>query len=260
MKIGKREFVDGTHIMAILNLTPDSFFADSRVSASEVLRRAERLIDEGADVLDVGAQSTRPGHTAISAAEELARLKGPLRELRRRFDIPISVDTYSAQVAEVALSEGADLINDIWGLQYDREMADTVARHHAAVCIMHNQTGTAYADLWRDMEEFFRTSLSLAAQAGIDDDKILLDGGIGFGKTKEQNWEVLRHYERLKKLGYPLLLGTSRKSLFGGAAEDRLLLTLQSTKQAVKQGVLFVRVHDVKENLAAILEAYDELY
>lgn len=260
MKIGNREYIDGTHIMGILNITPDSFFPGSRVTEDSILRRAEQMLEEGADVLDLGAQSTRPGHVPVSAEEEIARMERPLRALRKRFDAPISVDTYYASVAEMALSEGADLVNDVWGLQYDARMAAVAAKYRAAVCIMHNQSGTEYRDLWRDIEDFFRRSLSLAEKAGIDRDKILLDGGIGFGKTKEQNWEVVNGYERLKGLGYPVLLGTSRKSLFGGNVEDRLLPTLETTKLAVKKGILFVRVHDVKENLAAIKQAYDELY
>ena len=254
MKIGNRTFGGGTHVMGILNLTPDSFYAESRVSERDILSRAERMIEEGAEILDVGAQSTRPGHIPVSPEEEISRL-APIKQLRSHFDVPISVDTYYASVAEFALSEGADLVNDVWGLQYDEKMAETIARHRAAVCIMHNQIGTEYADFWGDIEAFLQKSFAIAAQAGIDPDRICLDGGIGFGKTREQNFELLNGYERLSLLGYPLLLGVSRKSMFGGKAEDRLAPTLKATELAVKKGILFVRVHDVKENREAIRRA-----
>lgn len=260
MKIGRRLFVDGTKIMGILNVTPDSFFSGSRVTEETCIERAIRMVDEGADVLDLGAQSTRPGHTPVSAKEEISRLRSVLPALRRAVDVPISVDTYYADVARYALDEGADLINDIWGLTYDGEMAKVISSYHASVCIMHNQNGTEYRNFWRDIEEFLDRSVRLALDSGIDPDRIVLDGGVGFGKTKEQNWELLNGYHTLSRLGYPLLLGVSRKSMFGGLPEERLLPTLQATKLAVRQGILFVRVHDVKENLAAIKEAYDELY
>lgn len=254
MKIGNRIFDGGTHVMGILNLTPDSFYAGSRVSEKDILLKAERMIEEGAELLDVGAQSTRPGHVPVSPEEEISRL-APIRQLRSHFEIPISVDTYFSSVAEFALSEGADLVNDVWGLQYDEKMAEVIARHRAAVCIMHNQNGTDYFDFWGEIKAFLQKSLLIAKRAGISPDRICLDGGIGFGKTGEQNFELLNGYERLSSLGYPLLLGVSRKSMFGGAVEDRLAPTLKATELATKKGILFVRVHDVKENKEAITRA-----
>lgn len=258
MKIGNRTFESGSHIMAIINLTPDSFFEDSRATLDDVARRVENAIKDGAEVIDIGGQSTRPSHIAISAKEEWQRLEKPILEIKKNFDIPLSVDTYYPEVAREALACGADLINDVWGLQYqgDGSMAEVVAKYNASVCIMQNQNFISKDDdLWKDMFAFLDKSLEIAKSANIDEDKILLDGGIGFGKTKEQNWTVLENYEKLSKYGYPLLLGASRKSMFGGDVKDRLEATLQSTRLAVKKGVLFVRVHDVKENFQAIRQA-----
>lgn len=254
MKIGNQTFETGTHVMGILNVTPDSFYAGSRVTESSLLDRAKTMIDEGAVILDVGAQSTRPGHIPVSPEEEMRRLAKPL-ELLSKLNVPISVDTYFTSVAKFALENGAHLINDIWGLQYEEGMADVIAKYNASVCIMHNQNGTQYQDFFGDIESFLKKSLALAKKAGIEDEKICLDGGIGFGKTKEQNWELLESYDKLSSLGYPLLLGVSRKSMFGGMPEERLAPTLEATKLATKMGILFVRVHDVAENVRVIKEA-----
>ncbi|MDE6472112.1 MAG: dihydropteroate synthase [Clostridia bacterium] len=257
MKIGNRIFDSGTHIMAIINLTPDSFFDKSRTAVEELLPRVSKAIDDGAEVIDIGGQSTRPNHTPIGAEEEWQRLARPIELIKSNFDIPLSVDTYYPYVAEKALQNGADMINDIWGLQYENngEMARVIAKYNASVCIMQNQNGISPDErLWEDMYVFLQKSLDIAKQAGIDNDKIILDGGIGFGKTKEQNFTVVNGYSNLYKFGYPLLLGTSRKSMFGGDVADRLAPTLETTRQAVRQDVLFVRVHDVKENMQAIID------
>jgi len=254
MKIGTEEFKSGTHIMAIINLTPDSFWAASRKTADGVLFAVEKAVKDGAEVIDIGAQSTRPGYTEVPAEEEIARFEKPLYLIKQNFEIPVSVDTYFSESAEAALSLGADMINDIWGLTHDNNMAQTIAKHGASVCIMHNAKERLTGDIWRPIEEFLKKSITRALAAGIDKDKICLDGGIGFAKDREQNLKLLNGYGKLSSLGYPLLLGTSRKSLFGGKAEDRLEATMESTRLAVKQGVLFVRVHDVKENAQAIKE------
>ena len=258
MKIGNKTFESGTHVMAIINVTPDSFYAQSRTDNDELLSRVGKAIDDGAEVIDIGAQSTRPGHTPISAEQEWQRLERPIELIKSNFDIPLSVDTYHPYVAKNALQKGADMINDIWGLQYEDkgEMANIIAKYNGALCIMQNQNHISPNDkLWNDMYLFLQKSLDIALSAGIDKNKIILDGGIGFGKSKEQNFEVVNSYSNLHKFGYPLLLGTSRKSMFGGDVESRLAPTLKTTIQAVKQGILFVRVHDVKENLQAIKEA-----
>lgn len=255
MIIGGKVFENYTYAMAIINLTPDSFYAGSRVNADNALFAAERAINEGAAVLDIGAQSTRPGYTEVSAEQEIARFEKPLRMIKERFDIPVSVDTYFDKSATAALELGADMINDIWGLTLVN-MAQVVARHGAAACIMHNAKQTLSGDIWGAISSFLEKAAQNALAAGVERQKICLDGGIGFAKTKEQNLELLNGYERLGALGFPLLLGASRKSLFGGLPEERLEQTLEATRIAAKKGVLFVRVHDVKQNVEAIKGVY----
>ena len=257
MKIGKFSFYNGTHVMAIINITPDSFYAASRTANDELISRVQKAVSDGAEVIDIGGQSTRPGHTAVSAQEEWQRIQNAVTLIKNNFDIPLSVDTYYPYVAQKALENGADLINDIRGLQFSEDkacdMAKIIAQYGASVCIMHNQSKlSSDKDLFDDMFAFFDKSLDIAAKAGIDKEKIILDGGIGFGKTREQNFYVVENYEKLHKYNLPLLLGTSRKSMFGGNVEDRLAPTLQTTRQAVQKEVLFVRVHDVKENRLTI--------
>ena len=257
MKIANRVFENYTFVMAIINLTPDSFFAPSRKDEYTVLKAVEKAVSDGASIIDLGAQSTRPNYTEISADEEISRLVRPLELIKKNFDIPVSVDTYFSKCAALALDAGADMINDVWGLTLDKEMAQTVAKHNASVCIMHNAKEFLSGDIIPQIKSFLKNSVSLALDAGIESDKICVDGGIGFAKDKDQNFELLEGYEKLN-FGYPLLLGTSRKSMFGGRVEDRLEATLSSTRLAVKKGVLFVRVHDVKENVRAIKEIYEQ--
>lgn len=259
MKIADKEFKNGTHVMAIINLTPDSFFADSRANLDNLLFRVEKAVQDGAAVIDIGGQSTRPGHKPVNEEEEWSRLERPIDLIKRNFDVPLSVDTYYAKVAQNALLHGADMINDVWGLAYgedsDGEMASVIAKHGASVCIMHNQNKISEdCNMWNDVFTFLSNSIKIAKNANVDDDRILIDGGVGFGKTKEQNHMLVDQYDRLDALGYPLLLGTSRKSMFGGEIKDRLAPTLETTRLATRKGVLFVRVHDVKENCIAIKE------
>lgn len=256
MKIGNSVFENYTYIMAIINLTPDSFWEKSRVDTDGVLFAAERAVNEGAAVLDLGAQSTRPGYTEVSAEEEIERLLKPLELVKKNFGVPVSVDTYFSKCAEVALQNGADMINDIWGLSRNGEMASAVAAHGAAVCIMHNAKEPLSGDIWRPIENFLKDGIKTALDCGVGKDKIILDGGIGFAKNREQNFELLEGYDRLSVLGYPLLLGASRKSMFGGNVADRLQPTLESTRIAAQKKILFVRVHDVKENAEVIKEVY----
>lgn len=254
MIVGGQSFKNATFVMAIINLTPDSFWSASRATQDDVLFRAERAIKDGAAILDLGAQSTRPGYSEVSADEEISRLEKPLAAIKREFGIPVSVDTYFSKCARAALEIGADMINDIWGLTHDKDMAEVIARAGASVCIMHNAPQKLEGDIFPQIENFLKNSVQTAIEAGVGKDKICLDGGIGFAKDKEQNWQLLNGYERLHDLGYPLLLGTSRKSMFGGEAADRLPATLESTRLAVRKKVLFVRVHDVAENLKVIEE------
>ncbi len=256
MIIGNRKFENYTYVFAIVNLTPDSFYAPSRNDEYSVLKTVERAVKDGAAVIDLGAQSTRPGHIEVSADTEISRLMRPLELIKRNFDIPVSVDTYFSKTAEAALEAGADMINDVWGLTHDKDMAATAAKYGASVCIMHNAGKTLEGDIWQPIKSFLSSSVTLALDAGIDKNKICLDGGIGFAKTREQNFELLNGYDRLSSLGFPLLLGTSRKSMFGGNAEDRLEATLRSTRLAAENKILFVRVHDVKQNAQAVKEVY----
>ncbi len=256
MKIGGRVFENYTYVMAIINLTPDSFFKESRTGADDVLFKVEKAVKEGAALIDIGAQSTRPGYSEVPSAEELDRLLTPLTLIKRNFGVPVSVDTYFSDVAYEALKAGADMINDIWGLSRDNQMAKIIADASASVCIMHNSPIQLKGQVTEQVTAFLKDAVQRATVAGIAADKICLDGGIGFAKDAAQSLEMLNNYGRLKSLGYPLLLGASRKSLFGGRVEDRLPQTLNATRQAAEQGVLFVRVHDVAENARIIKEVY----
>lgn len=259
MKIGNREFdvKNHTYVMGILNVTPDSFSDGGKYNTMEkALRRAEEMTAQGADILDVGGESTRPGYGQISEAEETERIVPVIRRLKETFDVPVSVDTYKAGVAREALRAGADLINDIWGLKYDENMAGLIARYQVPCCLMHNRREALYHNFMEELKEDLRESLELAKRAGIPRDNILLDPGVGFGKTYENNLEVIHSLEQLGDLGCPVLLGTSRKSVIGLAldlpVEERLEGTLVTTVYGVLKGCAFVRVHDVKENVRAI--------
>lgn len=256
MIIGGKKFENYTFVMAIINLTPDSFYPESRTNADNLLFKVEKAEKEGAALIDLGAQSTRPGYVEVPPDEEIERLLKPLTLIKRNFGLSVSVDTYFPEVAEEALKAGADMINDIWGLSRGDGMAETVAKYGASVCIMHNAKTQLIGDVLGQVGNFLKEAADRAVNAGIAADKICLDGGIGFAKDREQCLNLLQNYGGLKSLGYPLLLGASRKSLFGGKAEDRLPATLDATRLAAKEKVLFVRVHDVKENVGAIKEVY----
>ncbi len=259
MRIGKRDFPLGerTYLMGILNVTPDSFSDGGQHNRKEeALEHARRMILEGADILDIGGESTRPNYTMISEEEEIARVVPVIEAIRRESDIPISIDTYKAKVAQAACEAGADLINDIWGLKYDPAMAGIVKRYHAAVCIMHNRKALDYQEFDREFTEDIKESLKLAQEAGISEDKIILDPGVGFAKTYEMNLYLINHLERMLAFGYPVLLGTSRKSVIGltlnEPVETRLAGTIATSVMAVMKGCHFIRVHDVKENYRAV--------
>ena len=256
MIIGNKQFANYTYVMAIINLTPDSFWQDSRAMADSALFAAQKAVKEGAAILDLGAQSTRPGYTEVGAEEEIARLERPLAAILREFDIPVSVDTYFPAVARFALDAGAHMINDIWGLTRTG-MAEEVAKRGASVCIMHNSPQPLEGDVLPPVLQFLKEQAQFAVGAGISPQKICLDGGIGFAKSRQGNLDLLNGYARLKELGYPLLLGCSRKSLFGGRVEDRLPQTLAATRAAARDGILFVRVHDVKANVEEIKKVYE---
>ena len=250
-----------TYVMGILNVTPDSFSdGGSYLHMDDVLRRVEAMIAEGAHIIDVGGESTRPGYTMISIEEEIDRVVPVVEQITGRFDIPVSVDTYKYKVADAALKSGAHMINDIWGLQYpddeNQQMAQVIAKHQAACCLMHNQSHTTYRQFIPDCMSFLKKSVDIALQHNIAADKIMLDPGIGFGKTYEQNLQVMQNLSAFHALGYPLLLGTSRKSMIGLALdlpkEERKEGTLVTSVMAAMAGWQFVRVHDIKENARAI--------
>lgn len=254
-KVCNEVFTGGTHIMSILNATPDSFFADSRLQDDAVLR-AGRFIEQGARILDIGGQSTRPNAVIVGEEEELNRVLPVVQAVRAHYpDIPISVDTFYPKVADACLDAGADMINDVSCLAYGG-MDEVIAKHGAAVCVMHDRRRSQTDDMFADKIQGLSEAVNKLLFAGVSKDAILLDGGIGFNKGKDEDWALLNGYKRLmdELADYPFLLGTSRKSLFGGDVADRLAPTLESTKSAAKWGVLFVRVHDVAQNKAAIDE------
>ena len=259
MKIGNREFDFSRHtyIMGILNVTPDSFSDGGKWNDMDrALRHVEEMIREGADVIDVGGESTRPGHQKISDEEETQRVAPVIEALKKRFDVPVSVDTYKSSVAAAAIEAGVDLLNDIWGFRYDSKMAALAAASQVACCLMHNKDEAVYRDFMKDMMEETLECARIALQAGVAKDRILLDPGIGFGKTYEMNLEALRRLDEFCSLGYPVLLGTSRKSVIGLTldlpADQRLEGTLVTTVLAVQTGCAFVRVHDIRGNRRAI--------
>lgn len=259
MKIGNREFdvANETYVMGILNVTPDSFSDGGNFNQMDAaLAHTEQMIKEGADIIDVGGESTRPGYTLLSDEEEIERVVPVISRIKSEFDIPVSLDTYKSGVARAGLDAGADLINDIWGLKYDNKIADVIAKAGVPCCLMHNRNEAVYQDYMRELLADLSETVRIAENAGIADEKIILDPGVGFGKTREHNLQVIKHLEDLHCFGYPVLLGTSRKSVIGLTldlpANERLEGTLATTVIGVMKGCAFVRVHDVKENVRAV--------
>lgn len=249
LTVGKR-----TLVMGVLNYTPDSFSDGGKWNNVDVaLKHMEEMVADGADIIDIGAESLRPGFTPISAAEEIARLETILPRLVAACPVPISVDTYKAETAEYAMSTGAHIMNDIWGLQYAPEpgkMAAVAAKYGVPVVVMHNQEGTEYDDIIEDMKRFFIRSAIIADQAGMSQDQIITDPGIGFGKDFDQNVYVMKHLQELTALPYPMLLGTSRKGFIGKILDLPVTERMEGTGTTCVAGVLagctIVRVHDVK--------------
>ena len=245
-----------TLVMGVLNYTPDSFSDGGKWNNVDVaLKHMEEMVADGADIIDIGAESSRPGFTPISAAEEIARLETILPRLVAACPVPISVDTYKAETAEYAMSTGAHIMNDIWGLQYAPEpgkMAAVAAKYGVPVVVMHNQEGTEYDDIIEDMKRFFIRSAIIADQAGMSQDQIITDPGIGvgFGKDFDQNVYVMKHLQELTALPYPMLLGTSRKGFIGKILDLPVTERMEGTGTTCVAGVLagctIVRVHDVK--------------
>lgn len=259
------KYGEKTYIMGILNVTPDSFSdGGSYTDLDLAIKHAKEMVEEGVDIIDVGGESTRPGHKFVSSEEEIKRIVPVIKSLKKEIKIPLSIDTYKSDVAEEALKLGVDMVNDVWGLTYDENMAKVIGKYGASVCIMHNQDGTEYdKDIMESIKEFLENSVNKALKAGIKKENIVLDPGIGFGKTFEQNVEVLKRLNELQDLGYPILLGTSRKSVLGnivgGEPRERVEATVATTVAGIRDGVDIVRVHDVKENTQAAKIA-DKLY
>jgi dihydropteroate synthase len=260
-----------TYVMGILNVTPDSFSGDGILSDQDwlaaVVAQAKHFVGDGADILDIGGESTRPGSTPVTAEEEYQRVLPALKAVRAELDIPISVDTYRAAVAEAALDAGADWINDVWGLRMDEDMASVAAEHGCPVVIMHNRSkpkdvsqeqrlggryiGVEYDNLIADVNRELAESVAIALRAGVDESQIILDPGIGFGKTVGQNLQLIDELDQIKALGFPVLLGPSRKSFIGYTLDlppqERVEGTASAVAIGIDRGADIVRVHDVRE-------------
>ena len=261
MRIGNKEYKLGerTYIMGILNVTPDSFSDGGKWNQMDrALFHTEEMIRDGAEIIDIGGESTRPGYQKVTEDEEIERVVPYIRAVREKFNIPVSIDTYKAKVARAAVEAGAGLINDIWGFKGDPKMAETAAALRVPCCVMHNRNLEThpYHNLMEDVLNDLKESIRLGLDAGVRPEHIITDPGIGFGKTLEDNLLVMKHLERLKELGYPILLGTSRKSMIGLTlslpVEERVEGTVATTVFGVMKGCSFVRVHDVKENYRAM--------
>jgi dihydropteroate synthase len=260
MKIGKKDFqtTGRTYIMGILNVTPDSFSDGGKWNAMDAaLRHVEDMLKEGMDIVDIGGESTRPGYTLLPDQQEIDRVAPVIEAVKARFDVPISLDTYKSAVAEAGLAAGADLINDIWGLNYDPRMAQVIAQAGVPCCLMHNRKEPNYGLFFVDMLEDFKHILSLADQAGIARSQIILDPGVGFGKTYAHNLEAIHRLpELVREFQLPVLLGTSRKSVIGLTldlpADQRVEGTIATSVIAAMAGCMFVRVHDVEANARAV--------
>ncbi len=264
------EFGKRTYLMGILNITADSFSGDGLLQKSgmleSALRQAQQFVEDGADILDIGGESTRPGAEPVSLQQELDRVIPVIEAIHNRIETLISVDTYKSEVAKAALQAGADWINDIWGLRADPHMAEVAAESGASIILMHNRSqpveaelqqrlggryiGVKYQDLINDVKNELFESIHLAKQAGVKDEQIILDPGIGFGKTVEQNLELINHLDEIKALGYPLVLGPSRKSFIGYTLnlppDERVEGTAAVCAIGILRGADILRVHDMK--------------
>lgn len=266
LMIGKKQFKrqGHTYVMGILNVTPDSFSdGGSYTELSDALYRVEQMMKEGAELIDVGGESTRPGYIQqITDEEEIARTCPVIEAIKKNFDVPVSLDTYKSEVAKAGVQAGMDLFNDIWGLQYDPKMAKIIAQSGLPCVLMHNRKEKmgdeikATPELETMFREDFGRILTIAEDAGIDREKIILDPGVGFAKSYEQNLWVINHLPFFQEMGYPVLLGTSRKSVVGLTLDlpvnERVEGTLATTAFAVECGCCMVRVHDVRENVRFI--------
>lgn len=262
MIIGNRTFhvEEQGYIMGILNVTPDSFSdGGNYIDIDLALERVEQMIKEGADIIDIGGESTRPGFEPVSAEEEMERVLPVVEKVKQYYDIPVSLDTSKSIVAAAGIRAGVDLINDIWGLKNDTELATLIGDAGVACCLMHNRHKQPYNHFLEDVIDDLDETMDIAFWAGIRPDRIIVDPGIGFAKTTEENLLVLNNLERFTKWNVPILLGTSRKSVIGNTlnlpVDQRLEGTLATTVLGRMKGASFFRVHDVKENKRALMMA-----
>lgn len=245
---------DRTYIMGILNVTPDSFSdGGSYTTVEKAVKQAIEMELQGADIIDIGGESTRPDHHAVSEEEEINRITPMIKAVKEAVNIPISIDTYKAKTARKALEAGATIINDVWGAKKEPEIAKVAAEYDAPVILMHNRTNKNYHSIIGDMKKDLTDSIEIALQAGVKKDNIMLDPGIGFAKTGTDNLVVMNHLEKFVAMGYPVLLGASRKTFIGTILDvppaERDNGTGATTCIAIQKGVQFVRVHDVKRNV-----------
>lgn len=251
------DFINNVYIMGILNVTPDSFSDGGKFNTiDKALFHTENMIKEGVDIIDVGGESTRPNHVKISINEEIDRVSSIIEKIRLNFDIPISLDSYKSEVVKANVSQ-IDMINDVWGLKYDSNMAKVVASSDLPYCLMHNRKKNDYNNFFEDFISDLKESLEIAKVNSIREDKIILDGGVGFMKNYNQNLQVINRTDKIVELGYPVMVATSKKSIIGyvldkDKTEDRLFGTLATTVVAVLKGASLVRVHDVEENYEVI--------
>lgn len=252
-----------TLIMGILNITPDSFSDGGKYNhLDQAVERAMQMVQDGADIIDIGGESTRPGFIKVSAEEEIERVIPIIRAVSEAVNVPISIDTYKAEVAKEAIQAGAHIINDIWGAKADEDMPKVAAELQVPIVLMHNRINQDYSAFYRDVVNNLFESISLVKYAGVKDENIILDPGIGFAKDLSYNLEMMRDLDKLVSLGYPVLLGTSRKSMIGGVldlpVEERMEGTGATVCYGIQKGCQIMRIHDVKE-MARVAKMMDAL-
>lgn len=258
MKIGNKEFdlQERTYVMGILNVTPDSFSDGGKFNELDAaLKRVKEMIEEGADIIDVGGESTRPNFEVVKEEDEIKRVVPIIKAIKENFDIPVSIDTYKSKTAEAAIEAGADIINDIWGFKKDKDMAKVAAKYNVPCILMHNRENKEYNNLMKDVVFDLVESINIALNAGVKRENIILDPGIGFAKNLNENLIVMNNLEKIKDLGYPVLLATSRKSMIGLTldlpVDQRVEGTIATTVLGITKGCEFIRVHDIRENKRA---------
>lgn len=258
MKIGNKviNFDERTYVMGILNVTPDSFSDGGNYNEVDAaVKRAKEMVEEGADIIDIGGESTRPGADYVSEEEEIERVVPIIKAIKKELDVLISIDTYKSKTAEAAIKAGADIINDVWGFKKDSNMAKVAAEYNVPCILMHNREPKPYKNLMKDLIDDLIESINIALDAGVKRENIILDPGIGFAKTYEENLIVMDNLEKIVDLGFPVLLATSRKSMIGLALDlpvnERVEGTVSTTVIGIMKGCRMVRVHDVLENKRA---------